>query len=56
MPSVQSPGDTFVAALARYVEALNRGYPGGPEEMRERRLDARSNMPRMRIVQRDPAT
>jgi hypothetical protein len=36
-------GDPFVAALARYVEALHRRYPGGVEQMRreaaERRLE-----------------
>lgn len=30
--------DPLVAALARYVEALHRRYPGGPDQMRRQRL------------------
>ncbi|HLX33739.1 MAG TPA: hypothetical protein VKR30_00685 [Candidatus Limnocylindrales bacterium] len=30
--------DPLVAALARYVEALNRRYPDGPDQMRRERL------------------
>jgi hypothetical protein len=30
--------DPLVAALARYVEALHRRYPEGPDEMRRERL------------------
>ncbi len=30
--------DPLVAALARYVEALHRCYPDGPEQMRRERL------------------
>ncbi len=30
--------DPLVAALARYVEALHRRYPEGPEQMRRERL------------------
>jgi hypothetical protein len=30
--------DPLVAALARYVEALHRRYPGGPEQLRGERL------------------
>lgn len=40
--------DPFVAALARYVEALQRGYPDGPDQMRAEALDAGANMRRMR--------
>ena len=29
--------DPLVAALARYVEALHRRYPEGPEQMRRER-------------------
>ena len=32
--------DPLVAALARYVEALHRRYPEGPEQMRRERLAA----------------
>ena len=30
--------DPLVAALARYVEALHRRYPDGPDELRRERL------------------
>lgn len=30
--------DPLVAALARYVEALHRRYPDGPDQMRRERL------------------
>ena len=30
--------DPLVAALARYVEALDRRYPDGPDQMRRERL------------------
>ena len=32
-----------MAALARYVEALHRRYPEGPEQMRRERLAAVPN-------------
>jgi hypothetical protein len=37
---VRRPGerDPLVAALARYVEALDRRYPGGAGQMRRERL------------------
>ena len=44
------PSDRFVTALARYVEALDRRYPGGPDAMHEERLAIRAdraNMPAM---------
>jgi hypothetical protein len=31
-------GDPLVAALARIVEALDRRYPGGPDQLRRERL------------------
>ncbi len=34
--------DPLIAALARYVEALHRRYPDGPEQMRRERLDGRA--------------
>jgi len=40
--------DPLVAALARYVEALHRRYPDGPDQMRQEELDARGNIRRMR--------
>ena len=39
--------DPLIAALARYVEALQARYPEGPDQMRKESLDARGNMPRM---------
>jgi hypothetical protein len=55
-PGTQSPGmgpgprhaDPLILALARYVEALDRRYPDGPDQMRREALDGRGNMPRMR--------
>lgn len=32
--------DPLVAALARYVEALHRRYPDGPDQLRRERLAA----------------
>jgi len=32
--------DPLVVALARYVEALHRRYPDGPDQMRRDRLPA----------------
>jgi hypothetical protein len=36
--------DPLIAALARYVEALHRRYPNGPEELRREGLDGRANI------------
>jgi hypothetical protein len=47
--------DPLVAALARYVEALHRRYPDGPEQMRRERLDCRANITPMSDRRRDPA-
>lgn len=47
--------DPFVAALARYVEALHRRYPDGPDQMRCEVLDGRANMPRMSNPNKDNA-
>jgi hypothetical protein len=33
--------DPLVAAVARYVEALHRRYPAGPDQMRRERLAVR---------------
>lgn len=40
--------DPLVAALARYIAALDRRYPGGPEQMRRERLDAERERRTMR--------
>jgi hypothetical protein len=47
--------DPFIAALARYVEALHRRYPEGPEQMRREGLDARAKVSEMVRIQKDPA-
>ena len=47
--------DPLIAALVRYVAALDRRYPAGPDELRRRGLDARSNITRMSGRRRDPA-
>ena len=40
--------DPLIAALARYVEALHRRYPDGPEQMRREGLDGRAIITPMR--------
>ena len=52
-PSTQP--DPLIAALARYVEALHRRYPGGPDELRREGLDARAKVSEMVRIQKDPA-
>ena len=47
--------DPLVAALARYVEALNRRYPDGPEQLRQERLDGRAKVSGMVTSRKDPA-
>jgi hypothetical protein len=47
--------DPFIVALARYVEALHRRYPGGPNELRREGLDARAKVSEMVRIQKDPA-
>jgi hypothetical protein len=47
--------DPLVAALARYVEALHRRYPDGPEQLRREGLDARANVSEMVTIEKDPA-
>lgn len=47
--------DPLIRALARYVEALDRRYPGGPHELRRAGLDARAKVSRMVRIQKDPA-
>jgi hypothetical protein len=56
--SVGSSGtrhDPLVAALARYIEALHRRYPDGPEQMRREGLDARAKVSQMVRIAKDPA-
>jgi hypothetical protein len=47
--------DPLIAALARYVEALHRRYPEGPEQMRRESLDGRANMAGMHAPKKDTA-
>ena len=47
--------DPLVAALARYVEALHRRYPDGPEQLRQERLDSRATITRMSDRPKDTA-
>lgn len=47
--------DPLVAALARYVEALHRRYPGGPDQMRREGLDGRAKVSGMARIEKDPA-
>lgn len=50
--------DPLVAALARYVEALHRRYPEGPDEMCRERLAVApdsANVSAMVRLMKDPA-
>ncbi len=47
--------DPLVAALARYVEALHRRYPDGPDKLRRERLDGSAKVAGMARMQKDPA-
>ena len=44
--------DPLVAALARYVEALHRRYPDGPDQLRRQGLDARAKVSEMVTIQK----
>ena len=50
-----SAPDPLVRALARYVDALHRRYPDGPEQLRREGLDARAKVSGMVRIQKDPA-
>ena len=47
--------DPLIAALARYVEALHRRYPDGPDQMRRDGLDGRAKVSVMASSRKDPA-
>jgi hypothetical protein len=49
------PHDPFIVALARYVEALHRRYPEGPDQMRREGLDGRANITGMHPLKKDTA-
>ena len=51
----RTESDPFIAALARYVEALHRRYPEGPEQMRREGLDGRANITGMHPPKKDTA-
>jgi hypothetical protein len=51
----RTESDPLVAALARYVEALHRRYPEGPEQMRREGLDGRANITGMHSPKKDTA-
>jgi hypothetical protein len=53
--SPSSQPDPLIRALARYVEALHRRYPEGPDELRKEGLDARAKVSRMVRIRKDPA-
>jgi hypothetical protein len=52
-PTTQT--DPLIRALARYVEALHRRYPEGPDEIRRTGLDARAKVSPMVTLPKDPA-
>jgi hypothetical protein len=56
-PRVSASGETdpLVRALARYVEALHRRYPDGPDHLRREGLDGRANITEMSDRRKDPA-
>lgn len=55
-PGVNRTGhDPLVVALARYVEALHRRYPEGPEQLRREGLDGRAIITGMSDRRKDPA-
>ena len=47
--------DPLIAALARYVEALHRRYPDGPDQMRREGLDGRATISGMHPRKKDTA-
>ena len=47
--------DPLVAALARYVQALHRRYPDGPDQLRRERLDGSATVSGMVRFEKDPA-
>jgi len=51
----RNESDPLVRALARYVEALHRRYPSGPDELRREGLDARAKVSEMARIEKDPA-
>ena len=54
-PRIIGPSDPLIATLARYVEALHRRYPAGPEQMHREGLDGRANITGMDSPKKDTA-
>jgi hypothetical protein len=48
-------GDLLIRAVARYVEALHRRYPEGPEQLHREGLDARAKVSQMVAIQKGTA-
>ncbi|HSV92422.1 MAG TPA: hypothetical protein VLH81_05080 [Desulfobacterales bacterium] len=44
--------DPLIVALARYIEALHRRYPDGPDQLRREGLDARAKVSEMVTIQK----
>ena len=51
----RTESDPLIAALARYVEALHRRYPNGPDQMRQENLDGRAIITGMHPRKKDTA-
>ena len=51
----RTESDPLIAALARYVEALHRRYPEGPEQLHREGLDGRANITGMHPPKKDTA-
>lgn len=47
--------DPLIVALARYLEALHRRYPEGPEQLRREGLDGRATITGMHTRKKDTA-
>jgi hypothetical protein len=54
-PPDRQHSDPLLAALARYVEALHRRYPEGPDQMRQEGLDSRAHITPKRTPTKDSA-
>lgn len=46
--------DPLAVAVARYVEALHRRYPDGPDQLRREGLDAGAKVSEMARIPKDP--
>lgn len=55
MESSRAAAGPIVRALAAYIEALDRRYPEGPEQMRRETLDSRVKITQMPVAKRNSA-